>query len=449
MTTKKLSCRALGNKKRSYRQKKFLFSTFNFSGNSGVEMTYDAVEKSLLKLKELGLDQVESGWAHHASGQYALEICEREGIDFIWQDTSLFGGFQKRIHRETTEEEVKKVVEDTKHYKCLKGYYVWDEPWFDYDMNAAREQTDWFDKYAPGKNAFTVTVPNANGTFTWENGMYPTFTERFLDTIEPPVASFDHYPFGNDEYVMEYSEPQLDNSTVWKDMGVMRRAAIARDLPFWYYFATLRVTFRGFPKHTFPMTRVQINYALMYGVKCLQAYGLCGSLASPDKLDEERRVLKSDFSEGCFFDEMKAIIFSTKNLGKTFFALHSDHVYHGKEVLPSDAYFNENFRESIADCDVFALDELPFRCSIGELSDDHGNRYFAILNRDYEFARSFTLPLSKKYRIYEVSKADGKHYPINDSTDCLYLTLEPGDMAFYRIEDPSAEPSNIEYFVED
>ena len=160
-------------------------------------------------------------------------------------------------------------------------------------------------------------------------------------------------------------------------------------------------------------------------------------------------MLESDFSEGCFYDEMKAIIFSTKNLGKTFFALHSDAVYHGKEVLPDDEYFNQNFRQSIADCDIFAMDELPLRCSVGTLSDDHGNRYIAILNRDYEIAKTFTLPLSQKYRIYEVSKADGKHYLINNSTDCLHITLDPADMAFYRIQDPVEEPFAIEYFVEE
>jgi hypothetical protein len=43
----------------------------------------------------------------------------------------------------------------------------------------------------------------------------------------------------------------------------------------------------------------------------------------------------------------------------------------------------------------------------------------------------------------------GYHYVINDSTDCLRLTLGPADMAFYRIEEPVGEPFDIEYFVEE
>ena len=94
------------------------------------------------------------------------------------------------------------------------------------------------------------------------------------------------------------------------------------------------------------------------------------------------------------------------------------------------------------------LDELPFRCTIGILSDSCENQYIAILNRDYLSARTFCIPLKDNFRIYEVSKADSKHYCINDSTDILNITLEPSDMAFLRIQKPSDEVCGIEYIPE-
>lgn len=442
---KKIKYKALGNPGRSYRQSEFIVSTFNISGNSGVEMSREAVGKAIEKMKDLGLTQIELGWAHHKTGAIALEICEKIGMNVIWQDTSLFGGFQDKIHKKTTSDEIKKIIIDTEHYTHLVGYYIWDEPWEDGDLNTAAEQTELFDRYAPGRHAFSVMVPNYNPDYTWENGKYPTYVTQYLDTVNPSVASVDFYPFGEGT-VTHHGEPQLDNSNVWKDMGIVRSEAQKRNMPFWFYFQTLRMS--QCPKYHFSMTRLQMNYALLYGAKCLQCYGLAASLVCPDKLDEKRRVLENDYSEGCFYDDLKSMIAIVKQLGKTFIALESKHIYHGKEVLTNDAYFNENFREDIKSDDIIMLDELPFRCTIGILSDSCENQYIAILNRDYLSARTFCIPLKDNFRIYEVSKADGKHYCINDSTDILNITLEPSDMTVLRIQKPSDEVCGIEYIPE-
>lgn len=441
---KKLTVSPIGNPNRSYRQKEFIFSTFNISGNSGKEMEPAMVDKAIQKLKKLGLNQIETAWAAHDTSLYALEVCEREGIDVIWQDTSLFGGFQGRIHRTTTEDEIKTLVEQTKHYKHLKGYYIWDEPWKEVDIAATAEQTDWFDKYAPGKHAFSVMVPNYNPDYTWQNGTYPWFVGHFLDAVQPPVAALDYYPFGEGN-VKDYDGEQLDNSSVWKDLGVVRREAQKRNMPLWFYFETLRTA--QFPTYHFSMTRLQVNYALLYGVKCLQCYGIAGSLVSPDKLQEVRRILEFDYEEGCFYDDMRAMIGITLNLGKTLIALNSDHIYHSAEVLSEDDYFNTNFRESISGDNIFDLDGLPFRCTIGRLSDTYGNQYAAILNRDYIRAKTFSLPLKENFRLYEVSKADGKHYCVNNRTNHINITLEAGDMVIYRVQNCEDEVFDIEYEV--
>ena len=113
--------------------------------------------------------------------------------------------------------------------------------------------------------------------------------------------------------------------------------------------------------------------------------------------------------------------------------------------MPDDDYFNEHFREDIRNDDLTDLEARPFRCSIGRLADDWGNQYMTVLNRDYLRTQVCTIPLNGAKRIYEVSKADGKHYCVNNSTDCLHVTLEPGDMAFYRVQDTADEAFEVEY----
>lgn len=441
MDKRVLLYQAYGNEKRGYRQKRFEFSSFNISGVSREEVSEEGVNKTIHNLKELGLTQVELGHAHHNTVKRAIQACEKEGLNLILQDLSRFGGFQNKDHVDITEEDVKTLTEEIENYKCVKGFYVWDEPWKDKDIAEATKQVEWFCKYASDKLALVAANPSYNPDYTWDNELYPYYIDKFCDTIQPSVLSMDFYPFSGDGSSFN-NEEQLDNSDLWKDLAVSKLVSTKRKLPFWFYYQVIRL-WKG-PELTFPMIRVQMNYALLYGAKALQCYGVAGSVCSPNKMEEKRRILESDFSEGCLFDDYKQQIAKVKEWSKTFIALKSEHVYHSPEVLRDDAYFNKYFREDVTES-LLDVKELPFRCSVGLLSDDYGNQYIGILNRDYERAQSFSLPLKNSYRVYEVSYADGRQYCINDSANCLNVTLAEGDMVFYRLQDSKEEAYEIEY----
>ena len=445
MKKKRLLYHMYGNERRGYRQKRFELSTFDISGVSREEVSEEDVNTVIHNLKQLGLTQVELGHAHHNTVMRALAACEKEGLNLILQDLSRFGGFQNRDHVDITEDDVKTITEEMQKYRCVTGYYVWDEPWLNPDIEAAAKQVEWFDRYAPDKLGLVAANPSYNPDYTWENALYPYYIDKFCNTIQPSVLSMDFYPFSGDGSSFN-DEEQLDNSDVWKDLAVSKLASTEQKLPFWFYYQVIRMH-KG-PELTFPMIRLQMNYALLYGAKALQCYGVAGSMCSPHKMDEKRRILQSDFTEGCFFDDYKQQIAKIKEWGKTFIALKSDHVYHSPEVLENDVYFNEHFREDVTES-LLDVNELPFRCSVGVLSDGYGNQYIGILNRDYERAQSFVLPLKDTYRVYEVSYADGKQYCINEGTNCLNVTLAEGDMVVYRLQDCKEEAFEIEYVCEE
>ena len=440
MNGRVLTYHPLGNCRRGYRQTQFEFSTFNI-GDYGVEIEEKLVFRAIRNLKRLGLTKVETGHAKSETVKHVLKACEAEGMGLILQDLSRFGGFQTREPAELTEDGVKALVEEMKDYKCIQGFYIWDEPWKDKDIAAAAQQVEWFDKYAYDKLLLVAANPSYNPDYTWKNQLYPRLIERVCDEIQPSVLSMDFYPFSGDGTPFN-DEEQLDNSNLWKDIAVSKKESIKRDLPFWFYFQVVRM-WQG-PQLTIPMIRVQMNYALLYGAKALQCYGVHGTACSPYKLEEKRRILENDFSEGCFFEECRQQIAQVKQWGKTLMALKSEHVYHSPELLQDDLYFKEHFREDVTES-LLDVRELPFRCSVGILSDDYGNQYIGILNRDYERAQSFSLPLKNSYRVYEVSYADGRQYNINDSTKCLNVTLAEGAMVLYRLQDCEEEAYEIEY----
>lgn len=448
MKNKVLKFKVQGNSERSYRQKEFIISTFQINGIEREEVSFEDAERIIKNLKEAHHNQIELGWAHHNTIAKAIEICNKEGLKLIIQDLSRFDGFQERIQTdEDLEEVVKQVSEEYKDEECLGGFYIWDEPCRDDAVALAAKYTDYFYKYAPGLLNLAILIPSYNSLFTWNNGKFPDYVTHFLDTIKPPVISFDYYPFGVTP-VKDESDEQLDISNMWKDLAVMRKESVERNIPFWFYFEAIRLN--RYPKElTNPMITSNIFYALLYGAKGLQSFGATGSVASVDKELEKRRFLELNGEKGYFYEAIKESLGVVKAWGNTLMALTSEHIYHDEDLLKGDAYFDKHFREDIKNSSVFAMDKLEKRCSLGEFSDSYGNKYIYVLNRDYNDEKEFTLKLNKEYRIYEVLKTDGNQCKIADNATSLIVKLAPGDASLYRVDDADAEEYTITYVCED
>ena len=123
-------------------------------------------------------------------------------------------------------------------------------------------------------------------------------------------------------------------------------------------------------------------------------------------------------------------------------ALESTAVYHSADLLPGDKFMAE-WCDTIADSTLFT--ELPKRTSVGEFKDAYGNKYIMVLNRDYEKALNAEIAMNGDYRLYEVSKVDGKQSVIADSTATLKLDLKPGDAILLRVQDAKDEAFTCEY----
>ena len=122
-------------------------------------------------------------------------------------------------------------------------------------------------------------------------------------------------------------------------------------------------------------------------------------------------------------------------------------IYHSAELRPGCEYIKPLI-EKIEDSEIFK-GELPHRTSVGELEDAYGNRYVVILNRDYEKPLSATLEMKDAFRVYEVSKEDGKQYVLYENTTELPINLEPGDAVVLRVQKASEEAFTIEYKLVD
>ena len=433
----------LRNPRRKWAQDNFILSQFKAHGNN--------MRKHIKACADVGFDTVELGWASNEKADAAVQLCEQFGLRLIYQNMSRFGGgwdrdpiggndgrYFSRIRTRLIESgawnessfcgetDIRKVIAEKRHWNCVAGYYIWDEPFFEEQFKICRKLTDDCEDEDGTALAFTVANPSYNPYFKWDDNAFPAYIERFADAIDPPVLSFDYYPIGRPE---QNDEVQLDNSPMWCDLAAVKRIADSRNIPFWFYYQG--VNFQKAPVFTFPMVRLSMYAGAMYGAKALQHYCATDSIVD---IDGNRLP---------FFEPQKQINAEFKALGDTLMALECKHVFHDPSCL-ADFEPMKQYAEPISKS-AFFENELPYRISVGEFEDSYGNRYIMVLNRDYASKKTVDLKLNGSYRVYGVSREDGTQYVKNGCTDILSLDLDAGDAVLLRLQPACDEAFTVEY----
>lgn len=436
--------KALGNKRFSWKQKDFALSTFNCVGAD--------MELTIKNCKEAGFNLLELGWADHDKVWEAVELCEKIGIDLIFQDLLYFGGMMHRHDdRPVDDEKIRETAHIIKEKKHTIGYYVWDEPYCDYLFDEARRQSDILHECDPDALLFSVFPPSYNPGPTWDNGQYYEAFEEYVKRLEPPVLSMDCYPVG--DYCELYpglvytDEMELDNSPMWLDLTVARNLARKYNLPFWFYYQACGV-YRT-EKLTFPMVRMMMYAGAMYGAKGLQSYtvtGLCHFPKPGADYPTKETTLLITGEKGEFFEDQKKIHEEFRVLGNTLMALNNRAVYHSSDVKVYGKYdeIYKNFEDNIADSKILE-GFLPKRTSVGELYDEYGNEYLLVLNREFYKENDIEIPLKGNYNIYEVSREDGKQRLVEENTDAIKVKLNLGDAILLRVQPANEELCTVEY----
>lgn len=423
MQTRLLKRYPIGNPRRVWKQDRFVISTFSIHGAT------ENIRLALENLKEAGFDLVEFGWLPEEMCDTTIAIAEEVGIDVLVQNWKYFGGFQNTKEAVLDEDKLRGYVEKLKKYRRVFGYYVWDEPYKPDDTRKAALHTNVIEEMDPERCPFSVAIPSYNDTYTYKNGLFDGYMERYVTEIDPPVMSLDFYPFS----MHPNDETQLDNCNVYKDLFLMRKWGKEKQLPLWFYY-------QGTPELgdctlTGWQMDVQVNYALLYGAKAVQHYTAAGC------------VLNEDSTKGDYFEITKGINRRLRQWGRTLMALESTGVYHSDEVLKDDADFRTKYCDDFADS-AFFNGELQNRVSVGEFADGYGNRFAMVLNRDYTRSRDIKIELKNEMRVYEISAVDGLQKVYSETADSLAMRLKPGQARFFRLQNAAEEAYFVDYILE-
>lgn len=437
MQHKLLARKPVGNPRRVWKQDNLLLNVasagpMNTALTPWSELILRKTRRAVKTCVDAGFNMVGCLWAESEQAMDIVRSGELHGANILFQDLKRFGGMgTKDVFYEHND--YKGAIEDTKQWKCIKGYCMWDEPILPSGLEETRRMIDYCEQVRPDVLPYTVANPDYNKLCRWEDKAYAPYIDRFLDTIDPAQMSFDYYPIGKVEY-----DPalQLDNSTMWSDLEIVRRAAQKRDIPMWFAYQGQRFSWHKiYYTFHFNMARAMAHAGILHGVKGLECYTEFDGFVDP-----------ATGGRGVYFEEQKRLNTELSSLSNTLMALTCDRVIHDETLLP-DHPTMEGLRTPLEESELVASGMVP-RVSISEHTDPYGNRYLMVLNRDYEQTASMSLKLKKSSHVYEVSKKDGEQVLCEEAAAALPVYLEPGDLKLYRIQDANEELYTVEYYLD-
>lgn len=424
MQKKMLARYPLGNPRRKWRQEQFILSVI--PGPMGLEkvgeLQCEKAHRSVKAAVDAGFNLMEMCWTSHDVGMEILRTAEEIGTNVLYQDLRRFGGMGYSKEPLNEHNDLIGAMRDTAGYKCITGYYMYDEPITPEQRATVRKMIDAAEQERPDLLPYTVTTASQS--------------DDLANEVDPAQLSFDQYPFGGWVGDGMTPETQMDGcSKYWTNMEVARQMANEIGAPYWFVYQGHELLYNPCLDHyTFTASRMMANTALLYGVKELSCYIECDGVLDPETGDR-----------GIYFEEHRDLNRRIAALGNTLMALKCERVIHGGNITP----YKEKVTFATMEESELLVGTLPQRISISEMSDDYGNRYLMVANRDYRNIVSYALKMKEPCRVYRVSDEDGEQRLVfDDPTNKIIGNLYPGHMALYRLQPKSEEPYTIGYYLD-
>lgn len=437
MQYKRLARYPIGNPRRVWRQDNFtlgLASPTIMSLRPSNELSTQKTRRAVKTAIDAGFDLLGCLWAHSDVAMDIVRAAEQYGGKVLFQDMLRFGGMgDKRVFCQTNDYEG--AMRDTAKWKSIAGYIMWDEPVLDAHLAETRRMIDYCERVRPDMLPYTVANPDYHRLCRWQDNVYVPYIKKFIDVIDPAQMDFDYYPIGKSEY-----DPalQLDNSTMWSCLEIVRRAAAEKDIPMWFYYQAQHFPWHKVPyTFIFPMARAMAFAGVLHGVKALSAY-----------TEFEGYVNPATGGKGRFFEEQKRLNDALHALGNTLMALTCQRVIHDDALLAGHPTM-EGIRTPLSESELLDGEQvLAHRISVSEHTDAYGNRYLMVLNRDYKREAHLSLRLKNASHVFEVSKDDGEQHFQYENATFIPVTIDAGDLVLYRIQPATEEPCTVEYYLD-
>lgn len=384
-----------------WRQKDFVLSTFEaIRGERGDFF------KILTANKDAGINLVEIVFKKDRELiSRILKACEEAGLNAIVQDPA-FSGIGEN-YAITNDKIVKESLEYYSAYKSIYGYYIWDEP-VEEAFSYCRDTKRRFERLCPEAFLHFCAFPSYgmykwdSFAYNWIENTYPKYIDNFLRVVDPPVVTFDYYPF---------REPtaELLLSDLWRDMGYVSKRARELGKPFWFYFQGVDMQ-TGVGCISPYKIAAQMFAAIAHNAKGLSWFVTANVLTD---LDGGKRPE---------YEEVKRINLEVLTLGKFFFDKQLEYIFHTPYKNEYDeVYFQDNMEKSTV------IQSAPDYCVVSEFTKGNDTtRYLLIVNKQSSKTVEGKLELKRNSEISVFDKSLGILKSLGEKCS-VHVALEPGD----------------------
>ncbi|SEO54256.1 hypothetical protein [Actinacidiphila rubida] len=246
---------------------------------------------------------------------------------------------------------------------------------------------------------------------------YAAFVQAYIDTVQPPLISFDRYPILSDGIDLNY----FDNWAIFRD------ASLRSGLPAWTYIQS--VGYNGHRVPTASQLAWQVNISLAYGCKGIQYF----TYWTPDPARGEGftgALIDVEGKRTPLYGAARALNRHwVQPVGRQLKPLVSESVQHANDtpLPPSAVAFTpgDHLTSATGGAAVLGL----FRAA-----QDDGTRYLLVANRDPDAAATVQVGTNAA-NVAAVSRfvpSDGGYRAVGDPA-VLNVPLDAGGAVLYRL----------------
>lgn len=295
------------------------------------------------------------------------------------------------------------------NHPSLAGFNVFDEP-AQSRFPTVGALTGIVRKLAPNLMPYSNLWPG-NGAG------YAAFVQAYIDTVQPPLISFDRYPILTDGIDLNY----FDNWAIFRD------ASLKSGLPAWTYVQS--VGYNGHRVPTASQLAWQVNISLAYGCKGIQYF----TYWTPDPARGEgftQALISVDGKRTPLYGAAKALNHHwLQPVGGQLKPLISESVQHANDtpLPPSAVAFTPGDHLTSATGDAAVL-------GLFKAAQDDGTRHLLVANRDPDAPATVHLGTNAAH-VGAVSRfvpSDGGYRAVGNPR-ALDVTLDAGGAVLYRL----------------
>jgi hypothetical protein len=331
----------------------------------------------------------------------ALDVAARHGLK-MWIADARFNERARTLV--DWEQQLAAAVASYKGHPALGGYFVTDEPsarqFEDLALIVARLRQN--DPASPAYiNLLADYVPGDLGVRT-----YRDYVDRFVETVRPPLLSYDYYPFG----------ATRDRPTFFTNLALVREVAQRHELPF--MLIVLAMPHLGYRNPSEAELSWQVYHALAYGARGISyfAYWTPVHVAYADELKFRNGLIEKGKPTAHYAHAMR--------LNRAVRAID-------RQLAPfTSVSVGDSMGEVAARLPIgpiAAIEGAPI--TAGLFRNDAGELAVLLVNRDYRSAAAVTLRLRDGELRPQVFNADAGTWT-NDADP--KLRLPPGGAQLLR-----------------